>query len=117
MNIALWIIQVILAFIMIMAGGSKVFQFEKFKEGMDWVTDKNRGLVTFIGISEVLGGIGLILPLALNIAPILTPIAAVGLAIIMLLAAIFHGMRKEYQAIIGNIVFLVLALLIAIGRF
>lgn len=59
---------------------------EKAKESLSWVKDSNKGLVMFIGIAEILGGIGLILPSALGIAPVLTPITAVGIAIIMALS-------------------------------
>ncbi|MEF2246042.1 MULTISPECIES: DoxX family protein [unclassified Paenibacillus] len=116
MNIALWVIQIILGFMFIMAGSSKAFQYEKTKAKMPWVKEYGRGLVTFIGVSELLGGLGLIIPFATGIAPVLTPIAAIGLGIIMLLAAIFHAKRKENQAIGMNIIILALAIVIAIGR-
>ena len=73
-------------------------------------------MVTFIGVSELLGGLGLILPYATGIAPILTPVAALGLGLVMILAAGFHAKRKENQAIGMNIIFLALAILVAIGR-
>jgi uncharacterized membrane protein YphA (DoxX/SURF4 family) len=65
----------------------------------------------------VLGALGLILPAAFDIAPILTPLAACGLAIIMIGAIITHTRRKEYQPVMINTVLLVLALLVAIFRF
>jgi hypothetical protein len=68
----------------------------------------------FIGISEVAGAIGLILPAATGIAPSLTPLAAVGLATIMFLAVIFHLKRKEPAA--APIVLFVLAALVVVGR-
>jgi uncharacterized membrane protein YphA (DoxX/SURF4 family) len=117
MNIILWIAQGLLGLIFLMAGITKGFQYEKAKNMMPWVKDASKGLVTFIGIAELLGAIGLILPLALDISPILTPMSAVGLAIIMLLAAIFHAKRKEYGAIGINIILLALAVFVAIGRF
>ena len=58
----------------------------------------------FIGIAELLGGIGFILPVALNVFPVLTPIAAIGIAIIMILSALFHLRRKEYSGIVFNTV-------------
>ncbi|WP_342429962.1 DoxX family protein [Neobacillus sp. FSL H8-0543] len=117
MNIALWAVQIILGLMFLFAGATKAFSYEKAKASMPWVQESSKGLVVFIGFAEVLGAIGLILPLALGIAPILTPIAALGLAVIMVLAAGFHIKRKENQAIGMNIILLVFALFVAIGRF
>ncbi len=65
----------------------------------------------------VLGGIGLILPWLTGVLPWLTPLAAAGLAVDMLLASGFHLTRREYRAMGGTIVLLVLAALVAYGRF
>ncbi|RDW15178.1 DoxX family protein [Oceanobacillus arenosus] len=116
MNIALWIIQGLLALMFIGTGATKL-QYERAKKSLPWASDYSKGFVAFIGIVEVLGGIGLILPLALGIAPILTPLAAIGLLLIMVFAAIFHGKRGEYKMIGSNIVVIVLALFVTIGRF
>ncbi len=116
MNIALWIVQIILGLAFIMFGSMKALQYEKAKASLPWVKDYSKGLITFIGVSEMLGGLGLILPYALGIAPILTPIAAYGLGLVMILAAIFHAKRKENQAVGMNIIFLALALFVAICR-
>lgn len=116
MNIALWIVQIILALMFLMAGATKVFQYEKYKASMPWVKDSYKGLVTFIGVAELLGGLGLILPYATGTAPILTPIAALALGVIMILAAGLHAKRKENIAIGMNIILLALALFVAIGR-
>lgn len=78
--------------------------------------DSTKGLVTFIGIVELLGEIGLILPYAFGIAPILTPIATLGLGVIMILASAFHVKRKEYSGMGMNLILLALALFVAIGR-
>ena len=75
-----------------------------------------QGLVISIGIVELLGVLGLILPMALKIKPILTPIAALGLAAVSMFGGIFHLVRNESDIMI-NIIFMVLALFIAIGRF
>lgn len=116
MNIALWIAQGVLALAFIMAGSMKAFQYEKAKAGMPWVKDSSKGLVTFIGVSELLGGLGLILPHATGIAPSLTPIAAFALGLIMVLAVILHAKRNENQAIGMNILFLAILLFVAFGR-
>lgn len=117
MNIALWIVQGLLAAMFLMAGAMKVFQYENAKEKLPWVKDVSRGLVSFIGISELLGAIGLVVPHASGIFSILTPIAAIGIATIMLLAAGFHAKRKEMSGVMANVVFLTLAVFVAYGRF
>lgn len=117
MNIALWIGQGILALMFIMAGLMKTFQYEKAKASLPWVKEYSKGFVAFIGIAELLGGIGLIVPHAADIAPVLTPIAAIGLGFVMFLAAVFHAKRKENQAIGMNVIILAIAVFVAIGRF
>ncbi|BAK34708.1 hypothetical protein MLP_16940 [Microlunatus phosphovorus NM-1] len=118
MNIALWIVAGVLALAFLAAGLMKVSQpKEKLAASMGWVDDFSPGTVKFIGTMEILGAIGLILPAATGIAPVLTPLAATGLAITMILAAIVHGRRGEPQMIIVNAVLLVLALFVAIMRF
>jgi len=106
MNIILWIVQILLAVMFLMAGVMKAFQYERAKASLFWVKDVPRGLVTFIGICELLGGLGLVLPVLTGILPGLTPLAALGLALIMLFAMIFHATRREPQAIVFNLVLL-----------
>jgi hypothetical protein len=117
MNTALWIAQGILG-LFVMAGIMKTFQpKEKLKERMPWVNDYSAGQVKLIGVAELLAGIGVIVPWLTGILPILTPIAAVGLAIIMFLAAVYHFNHKEYPGIGINAVFFALAVFVAYGRF
>ncbi|GAA4837660.1 hypothetical protein GCM10023310_14070 [Paenibacillus vulneris] len=116
MNVGLWIVQGILALGFIYSGWLKAFQYEAAKTSWTWVSDVPKNLVFFIGLVELLGVIGLILPQALKIVPVLTPIAAAGLAVIVLLGAVFHIMRGEYGEIVVNFIFLALALFVAIGR-
>ncbi|MFK7949489.1 MAG: DoxX family protein [Saprospiraceae bacterium] len=116
-NIALWVVQVLLGLMFLMAGATKTFQpMEVLAESLPWVTETSSALVRFIGISELLGGIGLLLPSILRIKPFLTVWAAIGLATIMLFAAIFHGSRGEFSAIGINAVFMALAGFVAWGR-
>jgi uncharacterized membrane protein YphA (DoxX/SURF4 family) len=117
MNIALWIVQVLLGGMFVFAGVLKAFQYERAKASLFWVKDLPRGLVTFIGISELLGGLGLLLPSITGILPWLTPLAGAGLALIMILAIGFHASRREGPAIGINSVLLVLAAFVAYGRF
>ena len=116
MNIILWILQVLLAAMFLMAGVMKAFQYERAKATLPWVKDTSKGLVSFIGISELLGGIGLILPQLTGILPWLTLLAAAGLAIIMVLAAIFHIRRKEYSGVVFNIVLFAMCAFVVYGR-
>ncbi|MDF2724004.1 MAG: DoxX family protein [Paenibacillus sp.] len=116
MNIALWIVQALLGLVFLMAGVTKSFQYEKAKEKMPWAKEFSKGFVRFVGVSELLGAIGLILPYALGIVPVLTPIAAIGLALIMVLATVYHVRKNEYSAIGMNIVMLALFIFIAVGR-
>ncbi|HEX2705221.1 MAG TPA: DoxX family protein, partial [Candidatus Lustribacter sp.] len=81
------------------------------------VEDFSAGMVRFIGVVELLAAIGLILPAATGIAPVLTPLAATGLAVIMVLAAVTHLRRKEASALPINAGLFVLAVLVAWGRF
>lgn len=118
MNIIAWIIQIILALIFLMAGGMKSTQPKEKLEGlMAWTKDFSIEIIRFIGISEFLGGIGLILPQLTGIAPILTPLAASGLGVIMILASIYHFQKGEYKEISINMILLVLSAIVAIIRF
>ena len=90
---------------------------EKLAKNLPWVKDYSAIQVKLIGVAELLGGLGLILPWYTGIAPILTPVAAVGLALIMVLAAVYHFQHKEYPGIGINMVLLAVAVFIAYGRF
>ncbi len=117
MNITLWVVQVLLGLMFIMAGGMKAAQpIAALAESLPWVTSTPVGLVRFIGISEFLGGLGLILPSALRIKPSLTVWAAIGLLAVMVLAAIFHASRGEFSAIGVNAFMAALFGFIAWGR-
>lgn len=116
MNVVLWILQGLLAAAFLMAGLFKTFGYEKARQSMPWVKDSSRGLVAFIGISELLGSLGLWLPAVTHVLVILTPAAAIGLAVIMILAAIHHARRGEYSGIIVNVILGGIAGFIAYGR-
>ena len=87
MNIAVWVVQVVLALVYLGAGLTKATQpKEKLQEKMAWAEDFSPGTIRFIGVVEALGAIGLILPAVTGILPWLTPLAATGLAVVQLLA-------------------------------
>jgi putative oxidoreductase len=117
MNIALWIVQGVLAAMYLMAGSMKTFNTAKAKEQFPWAKNRSEAFVRFVGISELLGALGLILPLVTGILPWLTVLAGIGLALIQLLAIFTeHLPKKEYNIIPVNIVLVVLAIFIVIGR-
>ena len=116
-NVVLWIAQVLLAMMFIMAGLMKATQpIEALAESLPWVTSTSSGLVRFIGFSELLGGLGLLIPSIFRFKPFLTVWAGLGLALVMILAAVFHATRGEFPNIGMNVVLLGLALFVAWGR-
>jgi uncharacterized membrane protein len=118
MNITLWIVSILLAFAFGMAGITKATSpKEKLAPKMSWVNDYSANAVKAIGVAEFLGAVGLILPWATGILKWLTPLAAVGLAIIMVLAIAYHVRKKEFQVLPFNAILLALSLFVAIGRF
>jgi DoxX-like family len=119
MNVALWVIAGLLAAAFLGSGLMKVSRpKEKLAaSGMKWTDDFGSGTVKLIGTLEILGAVGLILPGVTGIATVLVPLAAVGLALIMVGAAVIHRRRGEAQMIVGNIGLLVLAAFVAWGRF
>ena len=118
MNITLWILQSLLAAMFAMAGIMKSTEpIDKLiTSGLKWAERIPATTVRIIGILELLGAVGLILPMALDILPVLTPVAASGLALIMLLAISHHARHKEVKSIVFNIVLLTSAAIIAWGR-
>lgn len=117
MNASLWAVQVLLAVMFLMSGFMKVsMPIDKLSAMLPWVTSVPAGLVIFIGMSELFGGLGLILPSLFRIKPTLTVWAGVGLAIIMLLAMPFHIFRGETPMIGMNAIFMLLAFFVSWGR-
>ncbi len=118
MHILLWVVQVLLACAFGMAGVMKSTQPVDVlvQNGIAWAGQVPLLMLRFIGISELLGAIGLILPAATKIKPWLTPLAALGLLTIMILAMAFHLSRGEAQALPMNMVLGGLAAFVAWGR-
>jgi hypothetical protein len=119
MNVVLWVLQILLALAFLAAGGMKLSQpKEKLEKQMTWTRTASPGTVKAVGAIEVLGALGMVLPWATGIAKVLTPLAAVGLAIVMVGALVTHVRLKETgKELITPAVLLVLAVLVAIGRF
>lgn len=114
-----WILQGILALAFLAVGAMKLVQDRKklIDSGLGWAEDFSDGAVKGIGALEVLGAIGLVLPTLTGIAPVLTPLAALGLTLIMIGAVVVHVRRNEGKAVVPPIVLGVLALVVAILRF
>ncbi len=119
MNIVLWIVAGLLALAFLAAGLMKALRPKEalVTSGLAWVEDFSPGMVKAIGVLEILAAIGLILPAALDIVPILVPLAALGLVLMMIGAVIVHVRRNEYQAIAPGAVLLLLSAFVAWGRF
>lgn len=117
MNIALWVLQSLLAAAFGMAGAMKTFTpVDQLAAQMTWVAAVPAFVPKLAGISEILGALGLILPSALRIQPKLTPVAAGGLALVMVLAAGLHASLGEWGALAPNFVLGGLAAFVAYGR-
>lgn len=118
LHLGLWAVQVVLGLMFGFAGVLKsTTPIAELTEQMGWPGDIPAAMVRFIGIAELLGALGLILPAATRILPILTPVAASGLVLVMTLALGFHATRGELAALPVNAVLGALAGFVAWGRF
>ncbi len=97
--------------------GTIIFVFkDNLKSKLSWLTAYSPNMVLFICFAKVIGALGLILPVQLNVLPILTPVAALGLATIMVLAMRYHILKNKYKDIPATIIFLALTLFVAYNR-
>lgn len=121
MNLALWILAGLLAAAYLFSGGGKLIMTKEkiaiMSTSAGWVEDFSAGSIKAIGALEVLAAVGLILPAALDIAPVLVPLAALGLVIIMVGAVITRIRRHEAKFMVADLVYLALAGFVAWGRF
>jgi uncharacterized membrane protein YphA (DoxX/SURF4 family) len=116
-NIALWVVQVLLAIVFGMAGFMKSTQpIAALAERMVWPGDVPALFVRYIGLVELAGALGVIFPAAMRMKPLLTPLAAAGFTTIMLLATIFHSVRGEFSALPTTFILGGLAVFVAWGR-
>jgi putative oxidoreductase len=117
LNIMLWIIQALLALLYLNAGFLKTFRpIQDIAAQIFWAPRLPELLVRLIGVSELLGAFGLILPAALKIRPQLTTLAATGLTLIMLLANIYHIAQGEFFVLPMTGTLFILAAFVAYGR-
>jgi uncharacterized membrane protein YphA (DoxX/SURF4 family) len=117
LNIALWTAQVVLFVAFGMAGVMKsTMPVEQLSQNMAWVPRFSPGVVRFIGISELCGAIGVLVPSITRIAPPVTPLAALGLTAVMILAAGHHAMNNEAGVIPIPLFLGVLAAFVGWGR-
>ena len=122
LNLALWIVAGILAVVFLVSSSTKLFVPKEKLAGMGgaasrWVEDFSPGALKAIGAVEFLAAVGLIVPAALGIAPVLVPLAATGAVLLFAGAVIMRLRRGERATIIGDLVYLAMAAFVAWGRF
>jgi hypothetical protein len=117
-SIALWVVQVLLAFLYAFAGYTKLFTpIPDLAAMMAWAPTMPEWLVRFIGLAEIAGALGMILPAATRILPWLTPLAALGFTVIQILAIGLHALRGETAMTLPfNALLLALSLFVLWGR-
>lgn len=104
MTVAYWIIAGLLALLYLFSGGSKVARSRaQLQPMMNWVDDMPMAAVRAIGVAEILGALGLILPPLTGMAPALALAAAIGLLVLQIAATLFHLSRGEKENIGLNV--------------
>ncbi|MGI3186544.1 DoxX family protein [Nioella aestuarii] len=113
----IWAAQVLGAALFIMSGAMKLFTpIPDLAAIMPWAGEYSVGFVRFIGVVDLAGGLGLILPSLTRIMPRLTVIAAACCVLLQVLAIGFHSMRGEFEVLPMNAVYIALALIVLWGR-
>ena len=117
LNIGLWIVQVSLLGIYGAYGVYKTFFMEKAKEKMPWTNGRSDNFIRFVGAAELLGAVGIVLPMILNIIPGATVLAAIGLTLLQIFAIFTeHLPKKEYKFLPLNVYFAAMSIFVIIGR-
>jgi len=118
MNLALWIVQGLLAAAFIIAGLMKTTRpIPELGKRMNWIAWVSPPTVRLVGVAELLGGIGVVLPWATGIARVLTPVAAAALVLVMVAAAGLHIVKRDFANLAPSVVLGALAAFVAWGRF
>jgi uncharacterized membrane protein len=117
MDVILWVAQVALAVLFVLFGATHVMRRETMRERVPWMWAVPREGLVVVGLLEILGAIGLVLPAVTRIQPWLTPLAALSLAALMVFAIAFHATRREMPNIVLNAILGLLAAFVAWGRF
>jgi uncharacterized membrane protein YphA (DoxX/SURF4 family) len=119
METLIWVIQSFLALVFLYSGIMKSTKSERWlvAHNQTGVEGLSTYFIRFIGVSELLGAAGLILPWWLHIAMILTPVAAICMGLIMIPAAVIHYKRKEPATVLLNVMIFSLCVFVAVARF
>ena len=121
MNLALWIVAGLLAAVLLISTSKAFVPREKIAAvggaAAEWVEDFSPGTLRAIATLELLAAAGLILPAALDIAPVLVPLAATGVALLFVGAVTMRLRRGEKATIVSDLVYLAMAAFVAWGRF
>ncbi|MET8872769.1 DoxX family protein [Nocardia sp. NPDC004604] len=123
MNLALWTVAGLLAALALSGGATKAFMPKAkldelgAKSGGGWTEHASAGFVRTLGVLEILAAVGLILPAALDIAPVMVPVTAVCWILLMIGAMITHARYGQYKYVVLNLGYLALAAFVAWGRF
>ena len=117
MDIALWVAAGLLAALYLVVGLVKLGRGRALRRRMPWTEDFPDPVIRLIGVAEIAGAIGVVVPWATDRTPVLTPWAAVGLAVLQALAIVVHVRRRETSQLGINVALLLLAAFVAVGRF
>ncbi|MCA5892447.1 DoxX family protein [Isoptericola sp. NEAU-Y5] len=118
MDIALWVVAGLLALLYLAVGVVKLVRGRRgLADRMPWVEDFGDLVVRFVGLCEIAGAVGLILPWATGRVPVLTPVAAACLVVLQVLAISVHVRRRETSQLGINVLLALLAAFVAVGRF
>ncbi len=120
MNLTLWIAAGFLALVALVGGITKTFvPKEKLAhhEGARWTRDVSPEFVKSLGLLEILAAVGLILPAVVDVAPVMVPVTAVCWVALMIGAMVTHGRLGQAKLVMVNVVYVALAVYIAVGRF
>jgi hypothetical protein len=118
MNLSLWIVAGLLAAVFLVGSAKMFVPKEKLATmpGGGWVEDFSAGTVKMIGAFEALAALGLILPAALDIAPVLVPLAALG-GVLLMVGAVITRLRRREVVVVVDLVYLAMTAFVAWGRF